>query len=204
MDLRPNGSVLVVDDDLDMLALLEAALSAAGFDVAIVRSAEGGLLALQRTRFDVVMSDINLPGMSGLEFCSHVVSDNPEQAVMVMTAFGSMKAAIDAMRAGAYDFIVKPVDLDAVTLRLARIVRDVRTRDEARRLRQVVEGARSFGNIIGSSTEMQRTYDLLARVSPSDASALVTGESGTGKELVARALHEHGPRRNGPFVAVNC
>lgn len=204
MEQATPGKVLVVDDDQDLLDLLEAGLSAEGFSVAVQTSAENGLLALAREPFDVVLADINLPGMSGLEFCSRIVDEKPEQAVMVMTAFGSMKTAIEAMRAGAYDFILKPIDLDAVHLRLQRVVREVRIRDEARRLREVVQGTRKFGGIIGSSPAIQKIYDLLDRVSGSEASVLVTGESGTGKELVARALHDHSPRKNGPFVAVNC
>ena len=199
-----SGSVLVVDDDADLLELLEAGLSVAGFDVTVQPSAEKGLLALQESRFDVVLADINLPGMSGLEFCSRIVGENPEQTVIVMTAFGSLKTAISAMRAGAYDFILKPIDLDAVSMRLTRVVQEVRIRDEARRLRQVVAESQAFGGILGSSAAMQKVYDLLQRVSGSEASVLVTGESGTGKELVARALHEHSVRREGPFVAVNC
>jgi DNA-binding NtrC family response regulator len=204
MDPLALGKVLIVDDDQDLLDLLEAGLSAEGFSVVVQTSAENGLLALAREGFDVVLADINLPGMSGLDFCSRIVDEKPDQVVMVMTAFGSMKTAIAAMRAGAYDFILKPIDLDAVGLRLARVVREVRIRDEARRLREVVEGTRAFGGILGSSAAMQKVYDLLDRVSSSEASVLVTGESGTGKELVARALHEHSPRKDGPFVAVNC
>jgi two-component system response regulator HydG len=200
----PIGSVLVVDDDQDLLDLLEAGLTVAGFEVSVRPSAELGLLALQERRFDVVLADINLPGMSGLEFCSKIVDEDPDRTVMVMTAFGSLKIAISAMRAGAYDFILKPIDLDAVGMRLTRVVREVRIRDEARQLRQVVADTQAFGGIIGSSAAMQKIYDLLDRVSGSEASVLITGESGTGKELVARALHDHSPRREGPFVAVNC
>ncbi len=201
---RLHGRVLIVDDDDDLRALLVAGLTAQNYETIGCASAEKGLAALPDKRFDVILADINLPGMSGIEFCSRVVEDRPDQVVMVMTAFGSMKSAIAAIRAGAYDYITKPLDVDAVGLRIGRVVRECRIRDEARRLRAVVEVRESYGTLLGSSPAMRKIYDLLERVSESEASVLVTGESGTGKELVARAVHDNSPRREGPFVAVNC
>ncbi len=201
---RLQGRVLIVDDDDDLRDLLVAGLTAQSYETVGCASAEKGLAALLDGRFDVILADINLPGMNGIEFCSRVVQDRPDQVVMVMTAFGSMKSAIAAIRAGAYDYITKPLDVDAVGLRVGRVVRECRIRDEARRLRAVVNVNESYGGILGRSPAMQKVYDLLERVSDSEASVLVTGESGTGKELVARALHDCGPRREGPFVAVNC
>jgi DNA-binding NtrC family response regulator len=201
---RLHGRLLVVDDDDDLRELLVAGLGAQGYDVVGCGSAEKALAALVDQRFDVILADLNLPGMNGIELCERVVEERPEQVVMVITAFGSMKSAIAAIRAGAYDYITKPFDVEAVALRISRVVREQRIRDEARRLRAVVDVKESFGGILGSSSAMQKVYDLLVRVSDSEASVLVTGESGTGKELVARALHDRGPRREGPFVAVNC
>jgi len=201
---RLQGRVLIVDDDDDLRDLLVAGLGAQAYECVGCASAEKGLAALLDGRFDVILADINLPGMSGIEFCSRVIQDRPDQVVMVMTAFGSMKSAIAAIRAGAYDYITKPLDVDAVGLRIGRVVKEYRIRDEARRLRAVFEVNESYGGILGRSPAMQKVYDLLERVSDSEASVLVTGESGTGKELVARALHDSGPRREGPFVAVNC
>ncbi|MCX4246664.1 sigma-54 dependent transcriptional regulator [Paraliomyxa miuraensis] len=199
-----QGRVLIVDDDDDLRDLLVVGLTAQSYEVVGCASAEQVLATMVDRRFDLVLADINLPGMNGIELCSRIIGDRPDQTVMVMTAFGSMKSAIEAMRAGAYDYITKPLDVDAVGLRIGRVVREVRIREEARRLRAVVEVKESFGRILGSSAAMQKVYDLLERVSDSEASVLVTGESGTGKELVARALHDRGPRRGGPFVAVNC
>jgi DNA-binding NtrC family response regulator len=201
---RLHGRLLVVDDDDDLRELLVAGLGAQGYDVVGCASAEKALAALVDQCFDVILADLNLPGMNGIELCERVIEERPEQVVMVITAFGSMKSAIAAIRAGAYDYITKPFDVEAVALRIGRVVREQRIRDEARRLRAVVEVKGSFGGILGSSSAMQKVYDLLERVSDSEASVLVTGESGTGKELVARALHDRGPRREGPFVAVNC
>ncbi|MCA9650204.1 MAG: sigma-54-dependent Fis family transcriptional regulator [Myxococcales bacterium] len=204
MSERAQGRVLIVDDDADLLDLLVAGLTAQGYETEGCTSAEMGLAALGERRFDLILADINLPGMSGIEFCSRVVEERPDQAVMVMTAFGSMKSAVAAIRAGAYDYITKPLDVDAVGLRIGRVVREGRIRDEARRLRAVVQVKESYGGLLGSSPAMRKVYDLLERVAGSDASVLVTGESGTGKELVARAIHDQGPRKGGPFVAVNC
>ncbi len=201
---RMQGRLLIVDDDDDLRELLVVGLGSQGYEVVGCATAEKGLAALVDQTFDVIVADINLPGMNGIEFCSQVIEERPEQVVMVITAFGSMKSAIAAMRAGAYDYITKPFDVDAVGLRVSRVVKECKIRDEARRLRAMVEVKGSFGGILGQSPAMQKIYDLLERVSDSEASVLVTGESGTGKELVARALHDRGPRRGGPFVAVNC
>jgi DNA-binding NtrC family response regulator len=201
---RMQGRLLIVDDDDDLRELLVVGLGSQGYEVVGCATAERGLAALVDQRYDLIVADINLPGMSGIEFCSQVIGERPEQVVMVITAFGSMKSAVAAIRAGAYDYITKPFDVDAVGLRISRVVRECRIRDEARRLRAVVEVTASFGGILGTSAPMQKIYDLLARVADSEASVLVTGESGTGKELVARALHDRSSRRGGPFVAVNC
>jgi two-component system response regulator HydG len=201
---RMQGRLLIVDDDDDLREMLVAGLGAQGYEVVGCATAENALAALADQQFEVIMADINLPGMNGIELCSRVIEEHPEQVVMVITAFGSMKSAIAAIRAGAYDYITKPFDVEAVALRIGRVVQECRIRDEARRLRAVVEVKESFGGILGSSPAMQKVYDLLERVSDSEASVLVTGESGTGKELVARALHARGSRQSGPFVAVNC
>ena len=201
---RLHGRLLIVDDDDDLRELLVQGLGTQGYDVVGCASAEQAIAALVDQAFDVILADLNLPGMNGIELCTRVIEERPDQVVMVITAFGSMKSAIAAIRAGAYDYITKPFDVEAVALRIGRVVRELRIRDEARRLRAVVEVKESFGGILGTSPAMQKVYDLLERVADSEASVLVTGESGTGKELVARALHDRGPRRGGPFVAVNC
>ncbi len=199
-----TGRVLVVDDDEDLRSLLSAGLGAQGFEVTAVPNAEAGLAAANDGSFDVVLADVNLPGISGLEFCAHLVADRPDRTVIVMTAFASMRSAVEAMRAGAYDYIEKPLDIEAVGLRVRRVVRECRVRDEARRLREAFAPQEGFGGLSGTSSAMQRVYDLLARAAATDATVLVTGESGTGKELAARALHDQGPRRGKPFVTVNC
>ena len=202
---RGKGRVLVVDDDVDLLSLLEAGLEHGGYEVEVCGSAERALELLEVSPFDVVVTDINLPGMSGLDFCSRVVSERSNSlAVLVMTAFSSIKSAVAALRAGAYDYLMKPLDVDALVHRLDRIGREQDTQREVRRLREIVAQERGFEGLLGTSAPMQKLYDLVARAAETDASVLVTGESGTGKELVARALHRRSSRSAGPFVPVNC
>lgn len=199
-----GGRVLVVDDDTDLLGLLDAGLTSNGYAVTTCGTAEQALDLLEGAEYDVVLVDVNLPGMSGIDFCARVAADSADVAVIIMTAFSSMKAAIGALRAGAYDFLQKPLEVDALLLRLERVVRERKTADEVRRLRDVVSGERGYEGLLGTSPPMQKVFDLLERAAETDASVLVTGESGTGKELVARALHARSKRQAGAFVPVNC
>jgi DNA-binding NtrC family response regulator len=199
-----SGRVLVVDDDRELCAWIEAGLGAHGFATESRTDPAAALAALRDADVDVVVTDLNMRGMHGLDLCERVVASRPDVPVLVITAFGSLETAVGAIRAGAYDFLTKPVELDALVVALERAVQHRRLRDEVKRLRQVVDDASGFGELIGTSPAMTRVYDLLSRVADSEASVLVSGESGTGKELVARALHRHSRRSNGPFIAVDC
>ena len=199
-----RGRVLVVDDDVDVCALLEVRLAGRGFEVARTTSAVAALDTLATAEVDVVLTDIKMARMSGLELCERIVASRPDLPVVVMTAFGTLEAAIAAIRVGAYDFVTKPVEIDALVIALERAVEHRALRCEVERLRRVVDDAQGFGELVGASAPMKRVYDLLERVVSTDATVLVTGESGTGKELVARALHRRSRRSVGPFVALNC
>ncbi|MEO8212358.1 MAG: sigma-54 dependent transcriptional regulator [Myxococcales bacterium] len=198
------GRILVVDDDLAMCQVLEAGLGRRNFQVASFTAPADALAALADADFDVVVTDLNMRGMSGLALCERVVANRPDLPVVVITAFGSMDTAVAAIRAGAYDFITKPLDIDTLSLTLERAVQHRRLRAEVKRLREAVAGPQEFDELLGASSAMKAVYALLERVAESDASVLITGESGTGKEMVARALHRRGRRSAGPFVAVNC
>ncbi|HLY36877.1 MAG TPA: sigma-54 dependent transcriptional regulator [Candidatus Binatia bacterium] len=196
--------MLVVDDERDMCDAIAAGLAPRGFDVRSETSGEAALAALETADVDVVLTDLNMRGMDGLALCERVLASRPDVPVVVITAFGSLETAIAAIRAGAYDFITKPVKMDALAVALARAVQHRSLHEEVKRLRRLVGDAQRFDELVGASPAMARVRQLLDRVVDSDASVLVTGESGTGKEVVARTLRRHGRRKDGPFVAINC
>ena len=198
------GSVLVVDDDPGMCELLAAGLTHRDFQVRCRTSGAAGLALAAEETFDAVLTDLNMSGMSGLDLCRRLAEVQPDLPVLVLTAFGSLDTAVGAIRAGAYDFITKPVDLEALALALERAVKHRALKEEVTRLRRVVRETRHFEDILGGSAAMQNVFELLDRVAESEATVLVSGESGTGKEMVARALHARSPRRQKPFVALNC
>ncbi len=199
-----TGRVLIVDDDRALCETLEIALTKRDFRCTSRTSARDALLATADAEFDVVVTDLNMREISGIELCERLVANRPDVPVIVLTGFGSLETAIAAIRAGAYDFIAKPVQTDALVIALDRAIKHHYLRDEVRRLREEVGRTNRFDELIGRSPIMQTVHDLLARVAASDASVLVTGESGTGKEVVARALHVRSPRAHRPFVAINC
>jgi two-component system, NtrC family, response regulator AtoC len=205
---RPPGlepvtpAILVADDDPETCELTESGLSQRGYRVKWRLSAEGALELLDQEDYAVLLVDIHMDGMSGLELCRAALAKRPDLVVIVMTGFGTLDHAVGAMRAGAYDFVTKPVSMDALTMIVERAVQHRRMRDELRRLRRRVE-THELPNVVGESDGMRRMADLVARVAQTDANVLITGESGTGKELVARALHERS-NRTGPFLAINC
>ncbi len=196
--------VLVVDDDPAMCAMLEARLGNRSLDVTTRTTSAGALELVNREDFDALVTDINMKGSTGLDLCRRVVESRPTLPVILITAFGTMEMAIQAIRAGAYDFLPKPFEIDQLVVAIERGVTLSRLKDEVLRLRRAVADTQSFDDLVGASPKMSELYALLEKVAASDAPVLVTGESGTGKELVARALHKKGPRAKGPFVAVNC
>jgi two-component system response regulator HydG len=199
-----NGSVLIVDDERSMCELLDTDLRLRGFSTESFTSAADAWQALANAEYDVVLTDVKMPGTSGIELCTNLASHRPDVPVVVMTAFGSLDAAIAAIRAGAYDFVTKPIEMDLLAVSLQRAVKHRRMQQRIRRLSETVEHSSHFGELVGDSPAMQELYSQLARLAESDTSVLITGESGTGKELVARCIHRRSRRGDGPFVAVNC
>jgi two-component system response regulator HydG len=196
--------VLVVDDDPILCQLLDKGLRTRAYTTTWTTTAAQALELLADQEFDVVVTDLNMHGMNGLELCERIVANRTDVPVIVITAFGSFETAVAAIRGGAYDFLSKPLDIDVLKLALDRAMRHRYLRCEVRRLRQAMQRAQPFTELLGRSPAMTRVYALLDRIADCDTSVLITGESGTGKELVARALHARSRRRDGPFVALNC
>jgi len=198
-------SLLIVDDEQDMLQLLRRSLeSELDCKVQIASSGEVALQLLDTGIFDLVLADIKMPGMNGLELLESIKKDTPDLTVVMMTAFGHIEMAVEAMKRGAYDFITKPFELDSLVLRLRKALERSRLLRENLRLQREVRGDSAFQKIVGKSASMQRVYETIQMVAKTELTVLVTGESGTGKDLTARAIHALSSRRNGPFVAVNC
>lgn len=195
--------ILAVDDDPDTCELLAANLVASGYEVETRRSAAEALVVLEGQYLDAVIADVHMVGMSGLELCERIVASHPNTPVIVMTGQANMEMAIAALRAGACDFVTKPVDLAQLIHRLEKAIRLTELETEIHRLYRIQNRDRP-STMIGDSAPIKRVRALIERVAESDVSVLVTGESGVGKELVARELHRHGPHADGPFVAINC
>ncbi len=199
-----NRKVLVVDDDKAMRDMVVALLEDAGHSARGAAGVDRALEFLGDGDFDAVISDIRMPGRSGIELLGAIRELRPETPIILMTAFGSIDSAVEAMQAGAFDYVTKPFKRDAVLISLERAFEHRNLEQENRRLRKAVDRTSSFGEMIGASSGMREIFAMIRKVSDSRSSVLITGESGTGKELVARTLHYSGARSKQPFVPVNC
>jgi DNA-binding NtrC family response regulator len=199
-----SSRVLIVDDEKEMCAVIEQGLRRLGYTTASRLTADAAWELLADEDFDAVVTDLNMRGMNGLELCDRVVTNRNDLPVIVVTGFGNLETAIATMRAGAFDFLQKPFDMDQLVLSVERAVQHRKLRDEVRRLRREVAEVRQTGELIGESAAMRAVHDMVDRVAVSDATVLITGESGSGKEVVARAIHQRSRRNAGPLVAINC
>ena len=201
--MKRKPSLLIVDDERNTREGLARALR----DRFEVRVAEGGSKALDELATapaDIVLSDIRMPDMDGLTLMRRVLARTPQPIVVLMTAYGSIEAAVDAMKEGAYDFLTKPVSLDRLEILLKRAMEERSLADENRRLKERLDAQYGMEHITGQSPAMREVFDTIRQVAPARTTVLIEGESGTGKELVAQALHQLSPRARGPFVAVHC
>ncbi|UCC75148.1 MAG: sigma-54-dependent Fis family transcriptional regulator [Gemmatimonadota bacterium] len=199
-----TAKVLVIEDDEVLRQLLIDVLSDQAYQVEAAETGEAGLRAMEQDVFDIILLDINLPGMDGMEVLRLAPARQPDSQVVMMTAFGTVDTAVEAMKQGAFDYINKPFRTEELLLTITRALEEQDLRREVARLRQKARHIGGEVQIVGKSPAIQRVIDLIARVAPSRATVLVTGETGTGKELVARAIHAASNRVNKPFMPINC
>lgn len=199
-----NTKILIVDDELILRESLAGWLKRDGHDVALAASGEEAMKILKDSRFDILLVDIKMEGMSGLDVLRQVKESDPDIAVVMITAYGSIATAIDAMKNGAYDYLLKPFDPDALGVLIERIIEHQAQLRECLFFREQYEERTRFESMIGQSRSMQEIFDLIQHVAPMDSTVLIFGETGTGKGLAAKALHTNSSRSDGPFVAVNC
>ena len=198
------NKILVVDDEKSMRDFLSIMLKKEGYEVTTAKSGGDAIKVIQAEIFDLVITDVKMPHGGGIEVLKTVKDVSPETIVIMITAFGTAESAVEAMKLGAYDYITKPFKVDEIKLVLKKALERYSLRRENILLRREIESRAGFENFIGKSTPMENVFSLIRQVAESYSTVLITGESGTGKELVARAIHTNSPRKNGPFVTVNC
>jgi DNA-binding NtrC family response regulator len=197
-------AILIVEDEAKMLRLLDLHLTQEGFTTHTAQDAETGLKILNKEKIDLVVTDFKLPGMSGLEFLQAAKRVNASLPFVVMTAYGSVEMAVDAMKAGASDYVLKPFSFAEMSMVIRKELDASHLREENRSLREALGQRYSYRNIVARSAKMQEVLALVERVAPSNSTVLLGGESGVGKDLVARSIHENSRRASGPFVKINC
>ncbi len=199
-----HTNILVVDDELSMREFLAILLEGEGYRVDQAESAEDALRCIDRESYHLVISDVSMRGLSGIELLARIKAAAPETAVLMITAFTTAEQAVEAMKLGAYDYIAKPFKVEEVKVLVRKALEKRSLVEENKRLKAEVMERFSFSGLVGKSKQMREVYDLIGKVAASTANVLIMGESGTGKELAAKAIHYNGRRRSAPFVAVNC
>jgi two-component system NtrC family response regulator len=197
-------TILIVDDEKNYLTILSAVLEDEGFEILTALSGREALEVHKTSDLDLIVTDMKMPGMDGIELLKHIKSVDPDLPIIMMTAHGTIDKAVEAMQKGAYSYILKPFDNERLIIYVKKAISMYQVVKENRRLRDAVESQYHFGNIIGKSKKMRNIFDTIQKVAPAVATVLIEGESGTGKELVARSIHFNSARREKPFVAVNC
>jgi two-component system, NtrC family, response regulator len=197
-------TILIVDDEKNYPLILSAILEEEGYETLTANSGREALEKLSNSDVDLVLTDMKMPSMDGIELLEKIKTIDSELPVIMMTAYGTVEKAVEAMQKGAYNYILKPFDNDSLVLYVEKAVTMYRVIKENRRLRDAVASQYRFDNIIGKSKSMQYVFETIRKVAPATATVLIEGESGTGKELVAKSIHFNSPRKDNPFVAVNC
>jgi two-component system NtrC family response regulator len=197
-------TILIVDDEKNYLVVLEALLSPEGYEIMTSDKAQEALRLIQESDIDLLLTDMKMPGMTGMELLEEVKKIKPEVPVIMMTAYGTIEMAVEAMKKHAYDYITKPFQNEELKLTISKALENCHLVKENRRLSQALSERYRYGHIIGRSKPMLEIYDLIDKVAHSRASILIIGPSGTGKEMIAKAIHYESPRKNRPFISVNC
>ena len=196
--------ILVIDDDASLRRVLEYNLQEEGYEVQAASSGEEGLYLFGQSPPNLVITDMKMSGMDGLMVLKSIKERSPDTLVIIITAFGTVDVAVEAMKAGAYDYITKPFNRDALKLTVKKALQFNGMAEENKRLKSELSDKADFRTIVGSSKEMEKVFDVIRKVADTEAAILITGESGTGKELVARSIHANSSRREAPFIAINC
>jgi len=199
-----KAKILIIDDDTSLRRVLEYNLQEEGYDVKAASSGEEGLYWFGQTKPDLVITDMKMTGMDGLMVLNSIKERSPETLVIIITAFGTVDVAVEAMKSGAYDYITKPFNRDELKLTVKKALQFNGLTEENKRLKSELSDKADFRTMVGSSKEMEKVFDVIRKVADTEAAILITGESGTGKELVARSIHNNSSRRDAPFVAINC
>lgn len=196
--------ILAVDDEESIREFLEIMLKKEGYDVTTAEDGQVAMDLLKKKSFDMVISDMQMPNVTGIELLKHVKDNYPDLVFMIITAFGTTESAVEAMKLGAYDYITKPFKIDEVRIVIGNALKSKNLEVENRTLKKEMQKEFSFQSLVGNSEKMHHIYELIKRVSQTPTNVLITGESGTGKEMVAKAIHVNGPLKNKPFVTINC
>jgi two-component system, NtrC family, response regulator len=202
--MSTRGRVIVIDDEVNAATALETLLREDGYEVARAHDARSGLALLEQMDADVVLTDLRMPGMDGLELLARIKEMRPQTMVLLMTAYGTVKTAVKAMKMGAEDYLGKPIDVEELEVVLQKVLEKKHLLEETRILRDRLTDKYDFDKLVGQSPEILGVFKTVRQVAPSSSSVLLMGESGTGKELFAQAIHENSPRRGKPFVKVAC
>ncbi|MDO9080032.1 MAG: response regulator, partial [Desulfuromonadales bacterium] len=200
----PTAQLLIVDDDRGNRDALTLLLRQEGYRITASDSGEGALQHLAETTFAIVLTDLRLPGISGLDILRYIKERTPQTHVILMTGNASTETAVEAMKEGAFDYLIKPINVKELKILLGNALEKSRLVAENQYLRQQLRGKYHFANMIGSSPSMQTIFKQMEKIIQTDSTVLILGESGTGKELVARAVHFNSARKEKPFIAINC